>query len=201
MVLAFAALAFAVRRLFVSDVEGEPTMHTSLRLAGLLVIASGLVVNGLADLGFTESLLGGGFAYRTIWTVGLTTISWLAACFLAPATDRATLLAFYRKVKPAGPGWTDIRAEAGITDGEIEQENRSGSAFVGWIAGCALIWGSLFAIGNFLYAAGDPTRLTMAWILTGVTLVSGYVLLKVTQQLWADSTASQAREDARNTGA
>jgi SSS family solute:Na+ symporter len=198
MVLAFAALAFAVRRLFVSDVGGEPTMHTSLRLAGLLVIASGLVVKGLADLGFAESLVGGGFAYRTIWTVGLTTISWLAACFLAPATDRDTLLAFYRKVKPAGPGWTDIRAEAGITDGEIAQENRSGSAFVGWIAGCALIWGSLFAIGNFLYAAGDPKRLTMAWILTAVTLVSGYVLLKVTQQLWADSTASQAREDAKN---
>ncbi|GBL42624.1 hypothetical protein EMGBD4_01230 [Verrucomicrobiota bacterium] len=44
--------------------------------------------------------------------------------------------------------------------------------------------GSLFAIGNFLYAAVDPKRLTMAWILTAVTLVSGYVLLKVTQQLW-----------------
>jgi len=37
----------------------------------------------------------------------------------------------------------------------------------------------------------------MAWILTAVTVVSGYVLLKVTQQLWADSTASQAREDAK----
>ncbi|MFM7242062.1 MAG: hypothetical protein ACKO3A_08265 [Opitutia bacterium] len=40
----------------------------------------------------------------------------------------------------------------------------------------------------------------MAWILTGVTLVSGYVLLRITRQLWADSTASQAREDARNAG-
>jgi hypothetical protein len=37
----------------------------------------------------------------------------------------------------------------------------------------------------------------MAWILTAVFLVSGYVLLKVTQQLWADSTASQVREDER----
>jgi hypothetical protein len=37
----------------------------------------------------------------------------------------------------------------------------------------------------------------MAWILTAVFLVSGYVLLKVTQQLWADSTASQDREDER----
>ena len=141
------------------------------------------------------------FATTTIIQVGLTTLSWLITAYVGPQTDRATLIAFCQKVKPAGPGWTDIRAEAGITDGEIASENRIGSAFVGWIAGCALIWGSLFAIGNFLYAAGDPKRLTMAWILTAVTLVSGYVLLKVTQQLWADSTASQVREDARNTGA
>jgi len=138
------------------------------------------------------------FATTTIIQVGLTTLSWLITAYVGPQTDRATLIAFCQKVKPAGPGWTDIRAEAGITDAEIASENRIGSAFVGWIAGCALIWGSLFAIGNFLYAAGDPKRLTMAWILTAVTLVSGYVLLKVTQQLWADSTASQAREDAKN---
>jgi hypothetical protein len=69
---------------------------------------------------------------------------------------------------------------------------------VGWIAGCIVIWSSLFAIGSFLYSSGDPSRLTSAWILSGVLLVSGVVLLKVTKQLWADSTASQAREDARS---
>ena len=137
------------------------------------------------------------FETTTIIQVGITTLSWLIAAYVGPQTDRATLIAFCQKVKPAGPGWTDIRAEAGISDAEIAQENRIGSAFIGWIAGCALIWGSLFAIGNFLYASGDPKRLTMAWVLTAVTLVSGTVLLKVTQQLWADSTASQAREDAK----
>ena len=103
------------------------------------------------------------------------------------------MISFCQKVKPAGPGWTDIRAEAGISDVEIAQENRVGSAFVCWIAGCALIWGSLFAIGNFLYASGDPQRLTLAWVLTAVTVVSGYVLLKVTQQMCADSTAAEER--------
>jgi Na+/proline symporter len=140
------------------------------------------------------------FATTTLWQVGLTTVAWLVTAFVGPQTDRATLISFCQKVKPAGPGWTDIRAEAGISDAEIAQENRVGSAFVGWIAGCALIWGSLFAIGNFLYASGDPQRLTMAWILTAVTVVSGYVLLKVTQQMWADSTASQVREDAKRVG-
>ena len=137
------------------------------------------------------------FATTTIIQVGLTTLSWLITAYVGPQTDRATLIAFCQKVKPAGPGWTELRAAAGISDAEIAQENRIGSAFVGWISGCALIWGSLFAIGNFLYASGDPKRLTMAWVLTGVTVVSGYVLLKVTQQLWADSGASQAREDAK----
>ena len=136
------------------------------------------------------------FATRTIVQVGITTLAWLITAYVGPETDRATLIAFYRKVKPVGPGWTDIRAEAGVTDAEVAQENRIGSAFVGWIAGCVLIWASLFAIGNFLYAPGDPQRLPMAWVLTAVTLVSGYVLLKVTQQLWADSTASQEREEA-----
>jgi hypothetical protein len=186
-----------VRRLFVADVAGDPTLQTSLRLAGLLVVAAGLVVKGVTDLGHADALFGGGFAHRTLWTVGLTTLCWLSACFLAPATDKATLIAFYRKVKPAGPGWTAIRAEAGVSDAEVAEENRIGSAFLGWISGCTVIWSSLFAIGNFLYAAGDPSRLKMAWILTAVLVVSGYVLLKVTQQLWADSTASQAREDAR----
>ena len=140
------------------------------------------------------------FAKVTLIQVGITTAAWLVTAYVGPQTDRATLISFCQKVKPAGPGWTDIRAEAGISDVEIAQENRVGSAFVGWIAGCALIWGSLFAIGNFLYASGDPQRLTMAWILTAVTFVSGYVLLKVTQQMWADSTASQEREEAKRVG-
>ena len=137
------------------------------------------------------------FATRTIVQVAITTLAWLITAYVGPETDRETLISFYRKVKPVGPGWTAIRAEAGVSDAEVAQENRIGAAFLGWISGCAVIWSALFAIGNFLYAAGDPSRLKMAWILTGVFLVSGYVLLKVTQQLWADSTASQAREDAR----
>ena len=156
-----------------------------------------MVMSLITAVGVPMAMPQADFATTTLWQVGLTTVAWLITAYVGPQTDRATLIAFCQKVKPAGPGWTDIRAEAGISDAEIAQENRVGSAFVGWIAGCALIWGSLFAIGNFLYAAGDPKRLTDAWILTAVTLVSGYVLLKVTRQLWADSTSSQEREDAK----
>ena len=139
---------------------------------------------------------GAGFAMTTIVQVGITTVAWLITAFVGPVTDRAKLISFVQLVKPAGPGWTAIRAEANVSDAVVEQENRIGVAFVGWISGCLVIWSSLFAIGNFLYAAGDSSRLSTAWLLTGVFVVSGLVLLKVTRQLWADSTANQARDDA-----
>src|SRR6185436_10358425 len=41
-------------------------------------------------------------------TIGVTTLSWVATAFLAPPTDESTLIAFYRKVKPFGPGWRRI---------------------------------------------------------------------------------------------
>jgi Na+/proline symporter len=138
-----------------------------------------------------------GFAVTTIVQVGITTVAWIVTAFVGPTTDEATLVAFVQKVKPVGPGWTVQRAAAGISDAEVAQENRVGAAFVGWIAGCLVIWSSLFAIGNFLYSSGDPSRLTDAWILTAVFVASGVVLLRVTKQLWADSTASQERADAR----
>ena len=141
-----------------------------------------------------------GFAMNTIVQVGITTVAWLVTAFVGPETDRATLISFVRKVKPAGPGWTAIRAAAGLSDAEVAQENRVGAAFVGWISGCLVIWSSLFAIGNFLYAAGDSSRLLSALLLSGVFVVSGIVLIRVTQKLWVDAAASQARQDARPPG-
>jgi len=126
-----------------------------------------------------------GFAEVTIVQVALTTVAWLVTAFVGPQTDRATLIAFYRKVKPVGPGWSAIRAAAGVSDTEVTRENHFGASFLGWISGCALIWSSLFAIGNFLYAAGDPGRLGPAWILTAVSVVSGITLLQVTRRLWS----------------
>ncbi len=138
-----------------------------------------------------------GFAERTMLQVGITTVSWILASFVLPATDRATLLAFVRKVKPAGPGWAAIRAEAGITDAEVADSNHSILAFVGWISGCAVIWSSLFAIGQFLYAAGQPERLATAWILTGVFVVSGLVLLEVIKRLWARTDDGSSEQVAK----
>ncbi|MBK9137690.1 MAG: Na+:solute symporter [Verrucomicrobia bacterium] len=116
-----------------------------------------------------------------VLTVILTTICWVTAAFLAPATDRQTLIAFYRKVRPFGPGWRRIREAAGISEAEAAARHENiPLALVGWSAGCATIWSSLFAVGNFLYG-----RTGTALALTGVFVVCGLILLRVINTLWS----------------
>jgi Na+/proline symporter len=146
-----------------------------------------MVMSLVTSLAVPQLIPDAGFAMTTIVQVGITTLAWLVTAFVGPATDRTTLVAFVRKVKPAGPGWRLQRAEAGVSDAEVARENRVGTSLLGWVAGCLVIWSSLFAIGNFLYAAGDPSRVADAWILTAVLVVSGGVLLGVTRRLWANS--------------
>jgi Na+/proline symporter len=114
-------------------------------------------------------------------TVALTTLCWIAATFLCPETDRKTLLDFYRKVHPFGPGWKKIRHEAGITEEEAKSRRENmPMALLGWVTGCTVIWSSLFAVGNFLYG-----RLDYALPLLAVLVASGLVLLWVISRLWS----------------
>ncbi len=120
------------------------------------------------------------FAHTVLYSVALTTIAWLVAVYLTPETSRERLIDFYRKVHPSGPGWRVIREAAGISAAEAARHSdHMGTATLGWVAGCATIWSSLFAIGNFLYG-----RTQLALILTAIFLVSGMVLITVTNRLW-----------------
>ena len=62
--------------------------------------------------------------YALILTVAVTTISWMLTAFLGPQTDREKLIAFYKKVRPFGPGWKKIREEAGISEAEAKIDLR-----------------------------------------------------------------------------
>ena len=125
-----------------------------------------------------------GVAFSThaalVITVVVTTICWLIAAFAAPQTDREVLNAFYRKVRPAGPGWAPIRAEAGPLDGPAAPENIP-LALLGWAVGSVAIWSSLFAVGNVLYGRTGP-----ALALTAVFVVSGIALMRIAGIVWAE---------------
>jgi SSS family solute:Na+ symporter len=121
-------------------------------------------------------------------TVAATTICWVITAFVGPQTDRKTLINFYRLTRPFGPGWKMIREESGL--GQEEERSSRGTiplALLGWVTGCVVIWSSLFTVGNFLYG-----RMTYAFGLLAVFIVSGVVLLRVVNRLWNDSK-SEAR--------
>ena len=117
-------------------------------------------------------------------TIAVTTVCWLLTAFLGPQTDRQTLISFYKKVRPFGPGWKPIREAAGISEQEAgaTRENIP-LALVGWSSGCAVIWSALFAVGNFLYG-----RMAAAGLLLAVFIVCGIVLVGVVNKLWRGDT-------------
>jgi SSS family solute:Na+ symporter len=119
--------------------------------------------------------------YALILTVAGTTICWMLTAFLGPRTDRQTLIKFYKKVRPFGPGWRAIRKEAGISETEAKATHESFPlALVGWVSGSLTIWSALFTVGNVLYR-----RWSYAIALAAVFVVSGFVLLRVINRLWA----------------
>lgn len=131
-----------------------------------------------------------GFQFSThkalLITISVTTVCWMLTAFFGPETDRRTLVEFYRKVRPFGPGWRRIRVEAGISAEEAAATRENiPLALLGWSAGCAVIWSSLFTVGNLLYG-----RLGLAAALLALFLGSGAILLWVINRLWAKGPAS-----------
>jgi solute:Na+ symporter, SSS family len=115
-------------------------------------------------------------------TVIFTTVCWLITAYVGPQTDRETLVRFYKKVLPFGPGWTRIRIEAGVSAEEAAMHAKTDNiplAMLGWVAGTSLIWSSLFTVGNFLYG-----RLGYGFTLLAVAIASSAALVGVIRRLW-----------------
>ncbi len=116
-----------------------------------------------------------------IATVATTTVVWVLAAFLAPGTDRDTLVRFCRLVRPAGPGWARLRAESGV---EASPDSLP-MAMLGWMVGCLFVYSALFGTGSFLYGrTGQGLMWLTAFVLSGATL------LKLVPRMWSASTVS-----------
>jgi Na+/proline symporter len=147
------------------------------------------IVAMVSSFGFSLILLilaRNGVAFSThaalLMTVAVTTVCWLLAAYLAPPTDPAVLIGFYRKVRPFGPGWAVIRARAGALPADAGAGENIPMALLGWFAGCTAIWSSLFAVGNFLYG-----RTGLALVLTAVFAASAVVVIIIVKRLWTGS--------------
>ena len=111
--------------------------------------------------------------------VGVTTAVWVITAYVTPQTDRATLIDFYRRVRPAGPGWTGIRQEAGLSP----SPDSLPQALLGWTAGCAFIYSALFGVGSALYGY---TAQALVW--AGVFAASGAALVRIVPAIWGSGS-------------
>ncbi len=117
-----------------------------------------------------------------VLSVAFTTVCWILTAFVGPQTDHATLISFYKKVHPLGPGWTRIREEAGVPKAEAAEYARQDNiplAMLGWVCGTCVIWSGLFLVGNILYG-----RMAYALGLLGILAVTGALLIWVIRRLW-----------------
>ena len=118
-----------------------------------------------------------------IVTVAITTVIWVAVAFLTAPTDHGTLVDFYKRVRPAGPGWNAIRAESGVN----ASPDSLAQALLGWVLGCTLIYSALFGTGSFLYG-----RTPQGWMFLAVFIASAVGLIRLFPRLWPATGGAKA---------
>ncbi|AHG89738.1 Na+/solute symporter [Gemmatirosa kalamazoonensis] len=100
-------------------------------------------------------------------TVAVTSVVWIGTTLLTRPTDHDTLVRFYERVRPAGPGWARVRAASGLAPSPDSLPQQ----FLAWTVGCVFVYASLFAAGSWLYGrVGPAVGLTIVAVASGLLL-------------------------------
>jgi Na+/proline symporter len=114
---------------------------------------------------------------KMIIGVVITSISWLLFTFLAPTTDSNTLVSFFIKIQPKGPGWKRIKNSLSREQKDQMAENSDPgltSQIVMMLIGCGFVYCCLFGIGWLLM--GSPISGIIA---LAVAMLLGFILGKM----------------------
>jgi Na+/proline symporter len=136
-------------------------------MSAALIVSLGLRWTGTFDSGTAI-----GFAQTILTTVGITTAVWLTATLMTAPEPESKLVDFYRRVRPTGPGWQAVAARAGVVERTAPAE-RLAPSFVNWILGIVVVYSTLFAIGQILFA--EPAK---GILLTAIALISATLLAR-----------------------
>jgi Na+/proline symporter len=127
---------------------------------------SALVSNGLLIANVFPPSDPNATAKALLVTVAITTVVWLAVTFATPPESAETLERFYARVRPNPAGWAPIARRVPVAAGDS-----LGTSAVDWVAGCGLVYGTLFGIGK-LVLADYPAALGYGFValVCGVTI-------------------------------
>jgi hypothetical protein len=107
-------------------------------------------------------------------TVPITTLVWLGVTLATKPDDEATLVRFFERVRPSRLGWGPVARVATVGAGE---ESLGLNAF-DWVAGCGLVYGTLFGIGKIVL--GDVPQ-GLAYL--ALALGCGIIILRNVQRI------------------
>jgi solute:Na+ symporter, SSS family len=87
-------------------------------------------------------------AWVMIVTVAVSTVVWVTVTFVTQPEPDSVLDAFYRRVRPGGPGWQTVSARLGFGREAIPG---GALAWTNWIAGVVAVYATLFGIGKLVF--------------------------------------------------
>jgi Na+/proline symporter len=108
--------------------------------------ASAIVSNTLILTNIIPSSDPNAQAKMLLVTVTLTSIVWLTTTMLTRPESPATLEHFYLRVRPQRWGWRRVAVDVDDTT----TSESFGLQIIDWIAGCGLVYGTLFGIGKIV---------------------------------------------------
>lgn len=114
---------------------------------------------------------------KFLLVVLITTVLWILTTFLTKPEENKVLYRFYKITKPGGPGWNKIHADAKKEGVKLKDGNEKWtvpSGILAMIVGCVVVYGCLFATGNWIYG-----NYPLAIGLTILVLVAAIVLKRV----------------------
>jgi Na+/proline symporter len=107
-------------------------------------------------------------AWVMLVTVAVSTVVWVTVTYLTSPEPDSVLDAFYRRVRPGGPGWVAVSKRLGYGRESIPG---GGLAWANWIAGIVAVYATLFGIGKVVFGEWGPGLLLLllaaaafAWI-------------------------------------
>jgi hypothetical protein len=105
-------------------------------------------------------------AMSMLVTVAVSTVVWFSVTMLTQPESDTTLDAFYRRVRPGGPGWATVSERLGFGRESIPG---GALAWTNWIAGIVAVYATLFGIGKVIF--GYPG---MGFAMLGVAAAAFY---------------------------
>ena len=138
------------------------------------IISIALTNESIFNLIFNDNMLPAYMKFPFI--VLVTTSIWLLVTYITPSDDTETLVKFYNKTKPGGPGWNIIKNNSGISNEKEDWIVPRG--IICMIIGCISIYSALFSTGYLIYG-----EINLGLIFLLITIISGYLLFKYSKKI------------------